>query len=136
MPLWDSVITTIFPLRLHNWSLWLSKFHFMFLLCFRYYKYPYCQTALFSKITSRSFFLALSTLFISGILLAKVLCCICLQGIIKATAHYDLSVYGARKSHVKKCGVCCVHICRYMHTFTHTKCVRSCKNNICWILSP
>lgn len=86
----------------------------------------------FPEITSRSFFLALSMLSISSILLAKFLCYICLQGIIKATAHYVLSIYGARKSHIKKCGVYCVRIYSHMYAFTH----KTCKNNMCWILSP
>lgn len=124
----DHCLWEAFPLPPLHCCLRLPHFSSTFLLSIECYKYPYCQTALFFlKSHNRSFFLALSMLSISSILLAKFLCYICLQGIIKATAHYVLSIYGARKSHIKKCGVYCVRIYSHMYAFTH----ETCKNNMC-----
>lgn len=115
----DSVITT-FPLPLLDWSLWLSKFSFMFLLCFSTINITAAKLLYFLKQhPDRSFLLALSPLSTSGLLLAEFLNCTCVQGIIKAAAHGQLSGYDARKSHITW-GLDCVQLHRDTFIHLHT----------------
>lgn len=128
----DPVITTIFSLLILNQSLWLSKFSFMFPLCFQCYKYPYWQTALFFQSTSAFWHYQLDPYLRSS-----------LQNFSTTVAYKErlklkliiICLFMVQKSHMKIWRV--LHACIQMNSYIYkySMCKMTWKK-ICWLLSP